>query len=186
MSTPGSSGTVPVPRQGWSAAFLSVLFLIVAALVFILVYVTYPANQHFGALLIIGSLALVFGLASYLAESASRDPSAQRSLAWGFGGMGFATLFLSVGLGNYYGVESFTGMLEGLIVLVILLAITAGAILWRTRTVSAIAHRETARAAWRQEAPVSAFSYTAANSPSVPSTAPPPSTPTGSSPPRSP
>jgi len=39
--------------------------------------------------------------------------------------MGFATLFLSVGLGNYYGVESFTGMLEGLIVLVILLAAAA-------------------------------------------------------------
>ncbi|MGA8665228.1 MAG: hypothetical protein WB809_09270 [Thermoplasmata archaeon] len=177
MTTPASAGGPPAPRQGWSAVLLSALFVIVAALVFLLVYVSFPAQQHFGALLIIGSLALVFGLASYLAESASRDPAAQRSLAWAFGGMGFATLFLSVGLGNYYGVESFTGMLEGLIVLVILVAITAGGIMWRTRSVSAVQHRENARATWRQETPASAFSYSAANSPSVPATAPPPSTP---------
>jgi len=185
MATSNSAGAPGVPRQGVSAAALSALFVLVAILLFTLVYLSFPANQHWGALLIIGSLALVFGLTCYLSQSFSRDPAAQRSLAWGFGGMGFATLFLSVGLGNYYGVESLTGMLVGLIILVILLAITVALGTWRARTVGAMAHRETARATWRKETPVSAFSYNTANSPSVPATAPPPSSPSAT-PPRSP
>jgi hypothetical protein len=185
MTSPGSGGAPPGARQGWSAVVLSLLLVIAAALVFTLVYLAYPANQHFGALLLIGSLALVFAVVCYLAESISRDPAAQRSLSWAFAGMGFATLFLTVGLGNYYGVESFTGMLTGLLILVVLVAITAALVLWRSRSVGSVARREVARTTWRQEAPVSAFSYSSANSPTVPATAPPPSSPAGT-PPRSP
>jgi hypothetical protein len=165
---------------------LTALFLVVAALLFYVIYIALPAQQHFGALLLIGSLALVFAIVSYLAESLSRDPAAQRSLAWAFMAMGFATLFLSVGLGNYYGVESVGNMLIGLIVLVLLLIIAIAGIAWRMRTVAAETPRQAARAAWQAQAPVSALSYTTANSPTVPSTAPPPSSPGGPAPPRSP
>ena len=165
-----------------SALLLTVLFLVTAALLFFVIYIAFPASQHFGALLIIGSLALIFAVVSYLAESFSRDPTAQRSLAWAFMAMGFATLFFSVGLGNYYGVESMTSMLVGLIVLVLLLIVAVAGIAWRFRAAAADAPREAARAAWRSETPVSALSYATANAPTVPST-PPPTTPAGGSPP---
>jgi hypothetical protein len=185
------SGTPPgappsAPRQGISALLLTVLFLAAAALLFYAIYLVFPAQQHFGALLLIGSLALVFAVACYLVESLSRDPAAQRSLAWAFMAMGFATLFLSVGLGNYYGLESVTSMLTGLIVLILLLIIAVAGIAWRMRAVAADRPREAARTAWRSEAPVSALSYSTANSPNVPAT-PPPATPAGgTTPPRSP
>jgi hypothetical protein len=181
MSGTTPTGSAPTARQGISAAVLGALFVVVAALVFYAVYIAFPANSHFGALLIIGVLALFFALGCYLSESFSRDPTAQRSLAWGFLGMGFATLFLSVGLGPSYGVESTLGMLEGLIVLVILLMIVLALLVWRSRTLGAESHREVARQAWDAQPPVSAFSYGAANAPSAPTTSPPPSPP--SSPP---
>src|SRR5208282_3649933 len=99
-STP--TGASPPARQGWSAGLLAGLFLVAAALLFALIYITVPQNHEFTALLLIGVVALLFALVCYLAESASRDPAAQRSLAWGFLAMGFATLFLSVGLGPTY------------------------------------------------------------------------------------
>jgi hypothetical protein len=172
-STP--TGGAPPARQGWNAGLLSGLFLVVAALLFYGIYLAFPQNHEFTALIYIGILALIFAIACYLLEAASRDPAAQRSLAWAFMAMGFATLFLSVGLGPTYNVESFGDMLLGLIVLVIILAVTIALIAGRIRGVQQTAHQEVARAAWRHEAPVSAFSYSAANSPSVPTSTPPPS-----------
>lgn len=186
MASTVPGGSRPAPRQGISAIVLTVLFLVAAALLFYGIYLALPSNQHFGALLLIGSLALVFAVVSYLVESLSRDPTAQRSLAWAFMAMGFATLFFSVGLGNYYGVETVGNMLLGLIVLILLLVVAVAGIAWRMRSVAAEAPREVARAAWRAEAPVSALSYTTANSPSVPVTPPTPSAPGAPSPPRSP
>jgi Zn-dependent protease with chaperone function len=171
-ATPTSAG--PPARQGIGALVLTVLFLVVAGLLFFAIYLALPQNHEFGALLLIGSLSLVFAIGCYLSESISRDPSAQRSLAWAFLAMGFATLFLSVGLGPSYGVESFFGMLIGLIFLVILLAITIALIVWRTRAVETTARREVARKVWQTEAPVSALSYSTANSPSMPTSTPPP------------
>jgi hypothetical protein len=168
-----------------SALLLTVIFLVIAALVFYGVYIGLPANSHFGALLLIGVLALIIALLCYVAESFSRDPSAQRSLAWAFGAMGFATLFLTVGLGPTYNVESMTGQLVGLIVLAILLGITIALVGWRMRAVEQTVHQEAARASWRKETPASAFSYTTANAPAMPTTAPPPSTP-GQNPPQGP
>jgi hypothetical protein len=174
MSSPTPTAPAPSGRQGISAAILTALFLVVAALLFYGIYLALPQNHEFGALLLIGVLSLVFALGCYLLESASRDPAAQRSLAWAFLAMGFATLFLTVGLGPTYGVESFGGFLEGMIILVIFLAITVALISWRIRGVQAVAHQEVARAAWRSEAPVSALSYSTANAPSAPTTTPPP------------
>jgi hypothetical protein len=173
----------PPPRQGISALLLALIFFAVAALLFFAIYVSLPADAHFGALILIGSLALVFALLCYIFEFASRDPAAQRSLSYGFAGMGFATLFLSIGLGPSYGVESTGNMLLGLIVMFIVLGITVALVMWRVRAVAADAPREAARQAWRQEQPVSAFSYTTANSPGAPTTTPAPATPTQNPPP---
>lgn len=174
MNAATPTGGTASARQGLSAAVLTALLLAVAGLLFYGIYLALPQNHEFGALLLIGVLALVFALGSYLSESVSRDPAAQRSLAWAFVGMGFATLFLSVGLGPYYHVESQGNMILGLIVLVIVLAVTVALITWRLRAVDATAHQEVARRAWRGEDPVSALSYSTANSPSVPTAAPPP------------
>jgi len=158
---------------------LTGLFVLVAALLFYGIYLVFPQNHEFTALLLIGSISLVFALGCYLSESISRDPTAQRSLAWAFLAMGFATLFLTVGLGPTYGVESTLNMIIGLIVLIVLLMITIALIAWRMRGVDQTAHREVARQAWQKEVPVSALSYSTANSPSVPTTVPPPPTGTG-------
>jgi MFS family permease len=174
-------------RDKWSGAVLTVLFLVIAALIFAALYVTIPGSQHFYALLAIGIVALFFALGSYLAEAFSRSPTAQRSLAWGFFGMGFAVLFLTVGLGSTYGIVSLTWTLWGLVILVIALFITVVLIRWRGRAVRATENQQIPRAAWRNETPPSAFSYATANSPSVPTTAPPPPPPSNPpSPPRSP
>ncbi|HYB78302.1 MAG TPA: hypothetical protein VEG66_00890 [Thermoplasmata archaeon] len=169
MTTPSPS-VQPVATR-WSGPLLTALFLVFAVVVFLLIYYAFPANQHYTALLLIGVVSLFFALGSYLAEAASRDPSYQRSLAWGFFGMGFAVLFLTVGLGPYY-VSSITTVdqLIGLAVLVAALIITVVLIAWRVRAVRATENREVPRAAWRSETAPSAFSYAAANSPSVPQT----------------
>jgi MFS family permease len=183
-----TSSALPPVRTRWSGALLTALFLILAIVVFLLFYYAFPTNQHYTALLLIGSVSLVFALGSYLMESFSRDPTYQRSLAWGFFGMGFAVLFLTVGLGPYY-ISSITTIdqLIGLAILLVVLIVTVVLIAWRIRAVRATENQQVPRAAWRNEPAPSAFSYAAANSPSVPTTAPPPdANPPPSSPPRSP
>jgi hypothetical protein len=180
-----NAGPAPTPgsRAQWSGPILTVLFLVVAVLVFSLCYLAFPQNSHYTALLLIGVLALLFALGCYLAESFSRQPTMQRSLAWGFFGMGFAVLLLSIGLGPTYGVTSATQALLGLIVVIVVLMITVALIAWRVRAVQATANQQVPREAWRREPAPSAFSYAAANSPSVPVTAPAPSDPSAGSPP---
>jgi len=181
----GTPSTVQPVRTRWSGALLTALFLILAVVLFLLFYLEFTSSQHYTALLLIGSVSLVFALGCYLVESFSREPTYQRSLAWGFFGMGFAVLFLTVGLGPYYGITSTTSALEGLIVLLVVLIVTVALIAWRVRAVRATQNQQVPRAEWRTETPPSAFSYAAANAPSVPSTAPPPATPPAN-PPRSP
>jgi MFS family permease len=172
MST-GAPALTPV-RDKWSGWLLTGLFLAAAVLLFLLIYEGLPQNQHYGALLLIGVVSLFLALGSYLAESFSREPTAQRSLAWGFFGLGFAVLFLSIGLGPSYGLLSTIYMLLGLLLTVIVLIVAVALIAWRGRAVRATANRELPRQAWRNEAAPSAFSYAAANSPSVPEAAPAP------------
>jgi len=181
-----TSAMQPVRTQ-WSGPLLTALFLILAAVFFLLLYYLFPANQHYTALLLIGVFALLFALGSYLAESLSRDPSYQRSLAWGFFGMGFSVLFLTVGLGPYYNIPG-TGTVEALasiVILLVVLIVTVALIGWRVRAVRATTNQQVPRTQWRSETAPSAFSYAAAHSPSVPTTSPPPPT-QPSNPPRSP
>jgi len=183
MTTPPTA-----PRAtpaAWGAWVLLAIFLAIAALICATLYYVYPQSNHWYALLAIGIVGLFFSLGSYLAEAASREPTIQRSLAWGFFGFGFAVLLITIGVGPMYNVLSTVWMLIGLTVTLAALFISVGLIMWRVRAVARTAGREAPREAWRQEPTPSAFSYAAANSPSVPAvTPPPPSAP--SSPPRNP
>ena len=170
-------------RDRWSGLVLTVLFLVIAAVLFAAIYLSLPGQQHFWALIAIGILSLIFALGSYLMESLSRQPTAQRSLAWGFFGMGFAVLFLTVGLAPTYGLMTAVLALYDLVVILVVLVVTVGLIAWRGRAVRATENQQVARAAWRNEPAPSAFSYATANAPSVPATAPPPSSPTNAPPP---
>jgi len=171
----------------WGGVFLTIAFVIGAALVFLLLYLAFPQSQHFWGLIWIGIVALIFALASYFAEAASREPTFQRSLAWGFFGMGFAVLFLTIGLAPSYGISLGSWQYLGLLLVVIALAVAVGGMVWRSRAVSNTAARQVVREEWRERPAPSAFSYAAANSPSVPVTAAPPPPPTPpASPPRSP
>ncbi|MFY9717964.1 MAG: hypothetical protein WAK40_08580 [Thermoplasmata archaeon] len=171
--TTGAPPIVPV-RDSWSPWLLTGLFLAAAVILFLLIYVALPQHQHFDALILIGIVALILAIGSYLAESLSRQASAQRSLAWGFFGMGFAVLFLTIGLGPYYNLESTTNMLIGLLLTLVALIVGVAGIAWRGRALRRTANRELPRQAWRNEPTPSAFSYAAANSPSVPEAAPSP------------
>jgi len=181
MATP--TPATPPTRTRWSGLVLTVLFLVIAAVLFYLIYIAFPASQHFYGLLWIGILALVFAIVCYFAESFSRDPSAQRSLAWGFFGMGFAVLFLSIGLAPSYGISLGDWQLIGLLLTAIALAVSIALIGWRLRAVQSTATREAVREQWKERPAPSAFSYAAANSPSVPATAPGPSPPASTPPP---
>jgi Kef-type K+ transport system membrane component KefB len=182
-STPASAPT----GTKWSGAVLTALFLVVAVILFYLIYIAFPSNQHFDGLLWIGVLALVFAIVCYLAESFSRDPSAQRSLAWAFFGLGFAVLFLTLALAPAYGVSLGAWQWIGLLLTTVALAVAIALVAWRVRALQSTRVREAQREEWRERPAPSAFSYAAANSPSVPATAAPPSSPSGgSAPPRGP
>jgi MFS family permease len=163
----------PTPA-GWGAWVLAALFLVIAGLVFTAIYYTIPQFNHYYALIAIGILALFLALGSYFAEGASREPTIQRSLAWGFFGMGFAILIVSIALGPMYGVFGLVTSLVGLAITLAVLFIAVGLMMWRIRAVARTAAREAPREAWRKEPTPSALSYSMATSPSVPAVTPPP------------
>jgi len=174
----------PRPSAGsWGPWILAALFLVIAALIFAAVYFTLTSFNHYYALIAIGILSLFFALGSYLAEAASRVPTIQRALAWGFFGMGFADLIVTVALGPTYNVLTTVGALVGLAVTLAALFIAVGLMMWRVRAVARTTARETPRESWRNEPTPSALSYSTANSASVPAVTPPPAQ---NPPPRSP
>jgi MFS family permease len=170
-----ASQTAGRPAAGsWGAWVLAALFLIIAALIFAAIYYTLTGWNHYFALVAIGIVSLFFALGCYLAEAASRQPTIRRALAWGYFGMGFAVLIITVALGPTYGVLSMVAALVGLAITIAVLFIAVGLMMWRTRAVARTAAREAPREAWRNEPTPSALSYSAANSPSVPVVTPPP------------
>jgi hypothetical protein len=175
MTTTSANPMTAPSRARWSGAVLTVIFLVIAVLLFYLIYIALPQNQHFWGLLWIGILALILAILCYVAESFSRDPSAQRSLAWGFFGMGFAVLFLTIGLAPSYGISLGIWQIVGLLLTAIALGVSIALVGWRLRALQSTAQRVTVRDQWQERPAPSAFSYAAANSPNVPSTAPPPS-----------
>src|SRR5579875_3535535 len=101
--------------------------------------------QPFWALFWVGILALVFALASYLAGALTPNPRFQRQLA-------------------------------ALALVTLALASTVIAIGWRLRSIAQPPREAQEREAWRQSGgSPSAFSYTAAHSPSNPTPMPAPS-----------
>ncbi len=179
MATP-----TPTPTSTkWNAIVLTAIFLVVGAILFYLIYLAFPSDQHFYGLVWIGILALVLAAVCYLAESFSRDPAAQRSLAWGFFGMGFAVLFLTIGLAPSYGISLGVWQYVGLLLTAIALGVAIALVGWRMRAVRTTERREAVREQWRERPAPSAFTYAAANSPSVPATAPPPTPPSNPTPP---
>jgi hypothetical protein len=182
MNPPGPA--IQPVRGHYSGWLLTALFLGLAVLIFVALYLVFPADQHYSALILIGVLCLIFAFVSYLAEALSRDPTAQRSLAWGFFGMGFSVLYLTIILGPFYisGILSPIAQLFDIIVLTVILAIAVVGIVWRMRAVRATQNQMVSRGSWQREPAPSAFSYAAAKSPSVPEVAPPPSAPPASPP----
>lgn len=150
------------------AGILAGLLLVVAGLLFAAVYYVLPSEHHYGALLGIGVLALFFSLGSYLAESLSRNPVAQRSLAWGFFGMGFSMLLITIALGRTYGALTVLWQLVGLLLTVVALVLSLAFIIWRMRATVATARRLSVRASVQRQQAASALDYPAAKDPSVP------------------
>ena len=72
-----------------------------------------------------------------------------------------------------------------LLVITVFLVLGVLGVVWRVRSLRATQNQMVSRGSWEKEPAPSAFSYGAANSPSVPAVAPPPSSPP-SNPPRSP
>jgi MFS family permease len=161
-----------------AAATVGAILLAIAALLFIVIYVVLPQDHHFVALLLIGGLSLVFAFGSYLAQAISKDPVLQRAGTYGFLGMGFATLILTLVLGPTT-VIGFVARLVGLILVGIVLLVVVVGIAWRQWGRESDRARESARAQWRANPPPSAFEYSTARTdvpppaPSRPVAAPP-------------
>lgn len=182
------AATSPPPRSEtvtkWSALVLGILLAVAAGLLFTAIYVALPVPHHYFALIAIGILSLFFSFGSYLAEAFSRRPVAQRALAWGFFGMGFAILLVTIALGPMYGVLSFLAELVSLFVVILALIVAVVFIGWRMRSQAATEERLARRAAWQGTNPPSALDYAAAHTPSAPQVPSPPAG--GNAPPRSP
>jgi hypothetical protein len=172
----------------WGPWVAGAIFLVVAVAVFILIYLAVPgpAGTHYNALLTIGIVAVIFGLAAYLSASFSRRPIVQRAAAWGFFAMGYATLLLTVGFvpNPTIGV---TDRLTGFIIIMVFLGFTVLGIYWRSRSLVSQSRLQAGRREWESRPAPSAFNYstaqqsTAAPPPApanVPPTPPPASPPT--------
>ncbi len=159
----------PAPMR-IAASVLLVVLAVIAVLIFVGIYLIFPQDQHFNALILIGVLALVFALVAYLLESLSRDPIFQRALAWGFMGMGFAVLLLTLVFApDPDGDVTFLTRLGGVVGVLIVLAITIVGILWRGRERASEGARRKKREAWEAQTPASAFSYSTIGTPTTPS-----------------
>lgn len=164
-----------------SGMLIASLMLAVAVLIFVGIYLGMPQNQHFYALLWIGVLGLVFGFASYFAQAFLRDPAPARFATFGFVGMGFTVLFLTVLIapGNPFSLGS---QLAALVVLILVLIAVVAFAMWRGRELGREARRSERRQEWVASPPPSALDYPAARA----SAAPPAAPPSGGSPPSRP
>jgi MFS family permease len=177
MSTPANAAPTGSKVAAWVVA---AILLVVGILLFYGIYLV--VSSHFYALLTIGILAVVFALVAYLSESISRQPSVQRAAAWGFYGLGFAVLLLTIGL-NPGSTLSTGWQITGLIIVLVLLAASIAGVGWRFRAVASEQGRQIEHGNWQARTPPSAFSYTAGGPTNPPvATTPPP----GGSPPSRP
>ncbi|MCI4317704.1 MAG: hypothetical protein L3J96_04130 [Thermoplasmata archaeon] len=161
---------------GIGAILLSLILLAVAVLVFAGIYLV--DADHYGALLWIGTLCLFLALASYLLQSFSRNPLIQRSLGWGFLGMGFTLLFVTVGVSPSIAT---TWRIVGFVILLLLLAGAVAGVSWRMRSAAQEHSSETRRRDWGGRPAPNAFDYGAGQPASPPGSGEmnPPSPPSG-------
>jgi len=160
-----------------SGVLFAVVLLAIAALLFVGVYIALPGNDHFYALIWIGILALIFALGSYLGSAMTQSPSGARLATWGFLGMGFAVLLLTilVGPGNPLSVG---WQIVGLVLVLLVLAGVLAFASWRGGELGRERKRVERRQEWASQPPPSAFSYAAAQkAPAPPAPASPPTTP---------
>ena len=162
-----------------TGAMFGGLLLLVAALLFVGIYVALPQNDHFFALITIGILSLLFAVGGYFGQAVTRDPGMVRLTTYGFLGMGFAVLLLTIALapGN-----PLTLLLQivGLVLVLILLAGVAALAYWRAGTLGREAQRQERRQEWASSPPPSALTYAAAQRAPTP---PPQAGPAGGTPP---
>ncbi|MCI4336870.1 MAG: hypothetical protein L3K17_06720 [Thermoplasmata archaeon] len=164
------------------AVVLGIVLLAVAVLAFLGIYLALPGQGHFYALIWIGVLALVFAAISYVGSALTRDPSAVRLATFGFLGMGFAVLLLTIGVGPDNPLNQLGQIVGLIIVLVLLVGVVFGA-RWRANELGRENRRSEQRTEWTSTPPKSALDYAAAQTAPAPPAATPPS---GSpSPPRS-
>jgi len=141
----------------------------VAALVLLLVYLLNAGNPT-NALLADGVIALVFALVAYFARAITREPRAAQGASWGFAGLGFGLLFLTLLLSPSV---STLGRIVGLVLVLLALAVVLAGFGWRARGDALDRTRSVERASWDSRPPANALDYaTATVPPAPPSTAP--------------
>jgi len=169
--TDSSRAPAPSSPTGWITFGL---FVVIGGLFLGGVYL-FLRPQPFWALFWVGILALVFALASYLAGALTPNPRFQRGLAAGYYGLGFLLLYSDLAV-NPGSTLTSAWQLVALALVTLALASTVIAIGWRLRSIAQPPREAQEREAWRQSGgSPSAFSYTAAHSPSNPTPMPAPS-----------
>ncbi|HEV2519223.1 MAG TPA: hypothetical protein VGX00_01195 [Thermoplasmata archaeon] len=145
---------------------------VVAALLFLLIYLALPQNDHVGALLTIGFVSLIFAGIAYFGQAMSAVPASARAWSFGFAGLGFGLLFLTLGLAPGEAI-SFTNRVLGLIVVLLALAAALAMVAWGWRNRASDTARAAEHANWAARPPVNALDYPAA-APATSSPATPP------------
>ncbi|MCI4358902.1 MAG: hypothetical protein L3J95_00515 [Thermoplasmata archaeon] len=151
---------------------LAIVLAAIAAIVFLLVYLGLPGNDHVGALLSIGVLSLVFALVTYFGQSLSSSAGPIEAVSWGFTGLGFGLLLLTLGFAPA-STMSFTGRLLGFLVVLIGLALVIVIAGWRWRGRALDTARAAEHTAWTRRPPTNALDYPAAGPSTSGSTVPP-------------
>jgi hypothetical protein len=157
----------PAPARRISGTVFTAIMLIVAAVLFYLVYLLEAPTSPFWALLAIGALALVFALVAYLLEAAIAQPMLGRFISWAFLGMGFTVLFVTITLYPDATVST-TQRVYLVLGALALLAIAVLGFYWRSGVLPAEAARTVERQSWQARPTVSAFDHSTANAPAVP------------------
>lgn len=157
-----------------SGAIAGLLILAAGVIIFAILYIALPADGHFLGLLLIGVLALVLSVFAYFAQAFVSSPSAPQAASWGLLGMGGAVLLLDLAFGGPSSLGVITRLI-GIILVLIVLAVFAFLVSWRSRASASDRQRSVLRKEWATKTPASAFSYATAQPPS--SGPPPPSTP---------
>jgi hypothetical protein len=176
------SGTSGTPRAGRIPTIVAMGSIFgIAVITFVIAWLASPGQNHYGALILIGILALIYSLLTYLVRAFTIDPTPLQGAGWGFYGLGAAVLILAVVFDAPPG-SSIIGQLLGVIVVLIVLFVGFLGAAWRSRTNASDRNRAQGREAWRQQPVSSAFSYGTANPPAVgtpPAAGSPPSGPGG-------